>query len=65
MFLTIGGSKVGGHEACAPPVGPISFIFMEFSGKIWPNNRLVPPLGLTPLRLGNPGFATADHAQKV
>ena len=29
----------------------ISFIFLHFSGNIWPNNRLVPPsLGLSPLR---------------
>ena len=42
-----GGSK-GGQERPAPP-GPISFIFMQFSGKIWQNSRfLPPPLGFAP-----------------
>ena len=31
------------------PLGPISFISMQFSGKIWPNNRLAPSSwGLAP-----------------
>ena len=31
------------------PLGPISFIFRQFSGKIWPNNRFAPtPWKLTP-----------------
>ena len=28
----------------APPPGPICFIFMQFSGENWPNNRLASPL---------------------
>ena len=50
-----------GHQERAPPPGPNSFIFMQFSGKIWPNNRLaspswrqVPP----PPVWGNPGSVT-------
>ena len=39
----------GAPGTCTRPLGPISFIFMQFSRKIWPNNRLVPPpWGLTP-----------------
>ena len=34
----------------APPLGPSSFIFMQFSEKIWPNNGLAPP----PWRLAPP-----------
>ena len=45
---TSGGSKGGARDA--PPLGPISFIFMQFSGKIWPNNRFLPP----PLELAPP-----------
>ena len=42
-----------------PPLGPIFFIFMQFSVKIDQNNRLAPPpLGFAPLPLGNPGSAT-------
>ena len=37
------------NKECMPPPppqpGPISFIFMQFSGKIWPNNRLGPHYG--------------------
>ena len=33
----------------ARPLDPISFIFMQFSGKTWPNNRLAsPPWRLAP-----------------
>ena len=39
----IGGSKVGGARDALPHPGPISFIFMQFSGKFWPNDRLTPP----------------------
>ena len=44
-----------GHQGCASPLpGPISFIFMQFSGKNWPNNRvLAQPLGLAPHCLRN------------
>ena len=43
-FMCTGGSK-GGSYGCAPPrLGPISFISLQFSGKIWPNNRLALPL---------------------
>ena len=46
---------------CASLPGPISFIFMQFSVKILPNNRLVPIFGVgaSPSRLGNPGSTTA------
>ena len=38
------------------PPGPASLIFMQFSGKIWLNDRLAPlPWVLATLRLGNSG----------
>ena len=47
------------------PSGSSSFIFMQFLGKFWPNNRLAPPpWGLAPPPLGNPGSATADNTQR-
>ena len=40
--ITIGGSRgVGDYESASPP-GPISFIVMQFSVKILPNNRFSP-----------------------
>ena len=37
------------YEVHSSLLGPISFIFMQFSEKNWPNNRLTPPpCGLTP-----------------
>ena len=44
----IDGSKGGGAQGtCAAPINPVFFIFMQFSGKIGLNDRLVsPPLGL-------------------
>ena len=33
----------GGRQRCPDPLDPIYFIFMQFSGKNWPNNRLAPP----------------------
>ena len=36
-------------------LSPITFIFMQFSGKIWPNNKLAPGLG-------NPGSPTAEKS---
>ena len=48
-LLRIGGSK-GGARDVRPSLGPNSFIFMQFLGKFWPINRLVPPpWGLAPL----------------
>ena len=43
-----------------PPLDAISFMFMQFSGKNWPNNRLTPHLGgwRPPAHLGNSGSAT-------
>ena len=38
-----------GRQGRVPPLGPDSFIFMQFSVKIWPNDRLVPP----PWKLAN------------
>ena len=40
----IGGSK-GDAGDVRPPLGLISFIFMQFAGKFWPNNKLAPHLG--------------------
>ena len=31
-----------GHQGRAPPLNPISFIFMQFSEKTLPNNRFLP-----------------------
>ena len=33
-----------GRQGRAPPLGPISFIFMQVLGKFWPINRLAHPL---------------------
>ena len=41
-----------------PPLGPISFISLQFLAKIVPNSRFVLPLDLR-LSLGNPGSANA------
>ena len=38
----INGSK-GRRQGHTPTLGPNSFIFMQFFGKIWPNNSLAPP----------------------
>ena len=41
------------------PDGPIFFIFIHFSAKLMPNNRLRPPSGVgSP---GNPGSATGKE----
>ena len=48
-----------GAQGTRVVLGPISFIFMQFLGKIWPNNRLAPPpWGLVAPVWGNPGSAT-------
>ena len=39
----IGGAKGNARDAW-PHLDPISFILMQFSGKNWPNDRLVPSL---------------------
>ena len=54
---------VGGCQGSVPPRGPISFIFMQFSAKILPNNSdLAQILGLVPVpRLGNPGSTTESY----
>ena len=36
LICLIGGSR-GWHQGRPPPLGPNSFIFMQFSIKIWPN----------------------------
>ena len=41
-----------GARDAHPSYGPISFIFMQISGKLWPNNRLSTPI------LGNSGSDT-------
>ena len=41
-----------GRTPLAAPLGPISFLFLQFSAKIWPNNWLAHPhLGLAHLLL--------------
>ena len=49
-FLVVLRGASGEHES---PVGPICFIFMQFSAKIMSNNKV----GAAP-RLGNPRSAT-------
>ena len=55
-------ADLGGRASPPSSLGPNSFNFMQFSVKIWPNNRLAPtPWKLAPPPppcLGNPGFAT-------
>ena len=41
-IVSIGESKEGARDAS---LGAISLIFVQFLEKIWPNNRLAPPLG--------------------
>ena len=49
----------GARDACPPPLGQNSFIFMQFSLKNLPKIRLAPPpWKLAPPCLGNPGSAT-------
>ena len=55
---SIGGS--GGARDVHPPLSPIYFIFMQFSGKIWLSNRLVHPLGAW-RPMGNPGDPTLHN----
>ena len=40
LTLGIGGSKGGARDS--PSLDPISFIFMQFLKKTWPNKRLAP-----------------------
>ena len=51
-----------GARDSRPLLGPIPFIYMQFSAKILSNNRFTPsPQGLAPPPgLGNPGSATAE-----
>ena len=62
---TVGDLTAGGGGGCAGQplaLSLISFIFMQFSGKFWQNNRLAPPpLGLASPHLVNPGSATAAY----
>ena len=58
----IGLRRGGGALGARAPLGPISFIFLQFSGNSWPNTRFAPqPLGLV-LPLGNPGSVTAKSS---
>ena len=52
--------KMGALRMRALPLGSIPFIFIQFSVKIFRNNRFSPPPQklAAPPRLGNPGFAT-------
>ena len=59
-----GGSTGGDGRQRHVPLSPISFIFMQFLGKVCPNNRLpLQPLGLAPSLVGNAGYATDNHYQ--
>ena len=54
-----------GGASRAPPLSPIIFpIFMHFSAKIIPNNRLVPP-HVVDTPLGNPESATGSLSSKT
>ena len=55
-ILIIGGSK-GGRQGRAPPWGPNSFIFMQFSAKMW---KIIAILGVGAPPGENPGSATAN-----
>ena len=57
-FATKHGNILISYPLVPSLLSPISFIFMQFSAKIWPNNRLTPlPMWLAP-HLGNPRTAT-------
>ena len=59
-FSALVDPREGVPGKCPAPLGPISFIFMQFSAKIFSNNRfLAQTQGLAPSRQGNPGFASA------
>ena len=53
--VTIGGSKGGTPGTRAPPGGPNSFIFMQFSAKMW---KIIAILGVGAPPGENPGSAT-------
>ena len=53
---SIGGSKGGARDA-RPPGGPNSFIFMQFSAKMW---KIIAILGVGAPPGENPGSATAQ-----
>ena len=49
----------GGTRDARPPLGPISFIFIQFLANIFSNNRfLAQTQGFAPPRPGNPGSTT-------
>ena len=51
----------GGRQGRTHPVNPISFIFMQFSAIILPNNRFLPEIQeFVSSRLGNPGSGTVQ-----
>ena len=45
-FQGLGQFKMINFALTDPGEGGISFVFMQFSANILPNNRLAPPLGL-------------------
>ena len=51
----IGGSKGGSQGRAPPPGGPNSFIFMQFSAKMW---KIIAILGVGAPPGENPGSAT-------
>ena len=60
MPRTVVDRRGGGAPGMRSPLGPNSFIFMQLSGRVWPNNRLAPlPWMLAPPPYtGNPKSAT-------
>ena len=68
VYYDSGGSGVGGTKDAT--LGPISFISMQFSAKILPNDRSFPPLlGLEPLPHTKvqypPGFTANSRSASV
>ena len=58
---SVGGGVALGTHGPSPPLGPISFIFVQFSAKIVPNNGLPQLSGVDapiPFPVGNPGSGT-------
>ena len=62
------GKGGGTRDARFPPLDPISFIFMQFLGKIWKNYRfLLPPMRLAPppvWEILDPPLHNDEHREK-
>ena len=51
-------ADVRGRQGRVPHLGPISFIFRQFSAKVLPNNRFLTHTQQLAALLGNPGSTT-------